>query len=202
MSSNTPALLGPRPAGATNLVEADIRQAKPPVEVPNDWAWLGWALLAAALIGLAYWAWRRWRRKRTGPAPEIVIPPHVRARDKLRSALELIHQPEPFCVLVSDTIRVYLEECFDLRAPERTTEEFLEELQESALLALNQKRSLADFLVRCDLVKFARYEPGEPELRDLYDAAMRLIDETESMPTVAAVAAQADAPPAPVSDSP
>jgi hypothetical protein len=28
-------------------------------------------------------------------------------------------------------------------------------------------------------VKFARYEPGEPELRDLHASALRLIEETE-----------------------
>jgi hypothetical protein len=27
-------------------------------------------------------------------------------------------------------------------------------------------------------VKFAKYEPGETELRELYGAAMRLVDET------------------------
>jgi hypothetical protein len=42
-----------------------------------------------------------------------------------------------------------------------------------------QKESLGDFLQRCDLVKFARYEPGEPELRDLHASALRLVEETE-----------------------
>jgi hypothetical protein len=92
--------------------------------------------------------------------------------------LALIGQPEPFCTLVSDTLRVYLEERFRFHAPDRTTEEFLDELQSSPMLSLPQKQSLGDFLVRCDLVKFARYEPGEPELRALHDAAVRLVDET------------------------
>jgi len=29
------------------------------------------------------------------------------------------------------------------------------------------------------MVKFARYEPGPPELQSLYDSSIRLIDETE-----------------------
>jgi len=28
-------------------------------------------------------------------------------------------------------------------------------------------------------VKFAKYEPGEPELRDLHGSALRLVEETE-----------------------
>jgi hypothetical protein len=31
-------------------------------------------------------------------------------------------------------------------------------------------------------VKFAKYEPGQPELQSLHDSAMRLIDETEPQP--------------------
>ena len=67
---------------------------------------------------------------------------------KLREALALISQPREFCILVSDTIRWYLEERFDFRAPERTTEEFLYELQETNLLTPDQKVSLSEFLKR------------------------------------------------------
>jgi hypothetical protein len=42
-----------------------------------------------------------------------------------------------------------------------------------------QKESLGKFLESCDLVKFAKYEPGEPELRELHDSAVRLVEETE-----------------------
>src|SRR5437868_6639404 len=39
--------------------------------------------------------------------------------------------------------------------------------------------SLADFLSQCDLIKFAKYEPTEVELRKLHEAAVRLVNETE-----------------------
>ena len=84
----------------------------------------------------------------------------------------------------------------DLRAPERTTEEFLGELRGTGRLSDLQQSLLGDFLTRCDLVKFARHEPSEPELRALHDAAVRLVEETEpllnpqaSPPTVPPVAA-------------
>ena len=182
MPTNSSALVigPPAPAATNSLTQAmDIREAKAPVEIPSGWAWLWWILGLLALAASGYALWRHWRKKQAQAIPTIVIPPHVRARDRLRAALEWLGQPERFCVLVSDTLRVYLEERFSWQAPDRTTEEFLAELQTSPLLALSQKRSLADFLMRCDLVKFARYEPGEPELRELYDAAVRLVEETE-----------------------
>jgi hypothetical protein len=43
----------------------------------------------------------------------------------------------------------------------------------------DQKDSLGEFLTCCDLVKFAKYEPGERELMDLHQSAVRLIEETE-----------------------
>jgi hypothetical protein len=154
---------------------------KPPVAIPSAWAWLGPILIALAValvVGLLLAVWRRRRNRLALAVPVVMIPPHVRARERLRGALELIGQPKPFCIAISLGLRVYLEERFQLRAPERTTEEFLDELQLSPRLSLRQKESLGDFLARCDLVKFARHEPWETELRALFEAAMRLVDET------------------------
>ena len=162
-------------AGATNA----LRDIKPPVEIPSGWAWAAWTLGALAIAGLLFWAWEYWQRQR-GIVPTVpIVPPHVRARQKLEEALALLGDPKAFCILVSDTIRWYLEERFDFHAPERTTEEFLYELTATNLLTPDQKDSLGEFLKRCDLVKFARYEPREPELRELHSAALRLVEETE-----------------------
>jgi len=172
LPTNLPSMLA---AQSTN----DLRDIKPPVEIPSGWAWVWWGLAALAAAALLFQAWRYWQKRRSELPPVPVIPPHVRAKRKLREALALIGQPREFCILVSDTIRWYLEERFTFRAPERTTEEFLSELRQTNLLTAEQKDSLGEFLQRCDLVKFARYEPGEPELHDLHDSALRLVEETE-----------------------
>jgi hypothetical protein len=165
-------------SGSTNV----LRDIKPPVAIPTGWAWVWWIAVGLALAALAYFAWRYWQKKKADAPSAPVIPAHVRAKQKLAEALALINQPKEFCIMVSDTIRWYLEERFDFRAPERTTEEFLYELRGTDLLTTDQKVSLGEFLNRCDLVKFARYEPGEAELRDLHTAAIRLIEETEPPP--------------------
>ena len=169
----------PKTAAVPGVATNALRDIKPPVEIPSGWAWAWWTLGALALAALAFWAWHVWQKKRLQIPPVPLIPPHVRARKKLEEALALIGQPREFCILVSDTIRLYLEERFDFHAPERTTEEFLYELQGTNLLLPDQKESLSEFLKRCDLVKFARYEPREPELRNLHAAALRLVEETE-----------------------
>jgi hypothetical protein len=173
----------------------DIRRIKPPVEIPDYslWLWLALACVLAAVAGYLYWRWRKNRPQLK--APVVVIPPHVRARDRLKTALALIGQPRLFAFAVSDALRLYLEERFELHAPERTTEEFLLEMQTAPHLEERHKLLLGDFLARCDLVKFARYQPGEQELRDLFDAAMRLVDETQAPALLApALEPQGNAP--------
>ncbi len=157
----------------------DIRDIKPPVEISSGWEWLWWGLAALAILSLAILAWRWWQKRQAQVPVMPPVPAHVRAKQKLQDALALIAQPKPFVIAVSDTTRYYLEERFDFHAPERTTEEFLYELQRTDLVTRDQKASLGDFLQSCDLVKFAKYEPGETELRELYGSALRLVEETE-----------------------
>lgn len=176
-------------AGATN--DLDIRGLKGPVHIPSSYAWIGWTL-GALLAAIALWLlWRKLRMRKKFPKPAALIPPHRRAKDRLRNASELLSDPYAYCSLVSDVIRSYLEERFDLHAPERTTEEFLDEMRSSTALHPDHKALLEDFLSRCDLVKFARFEPTQEELKSLLDSALRFIDETAPIAAAAPESAHA-----------
>lgn len=173
---------------------AELQDIKGPIAIESPWAWLGPAILILALaaaVALAWWWWRR------SHPPESTAPrglsPAERATNRLQAALDLIGDPERFVTEVSETARTYLEERFGLRAPERTTEEFLIELSGSVVLDSRHKHLLADFLTRCDLVKFARAEADRGELLELHSAAQRLVDETA--PTGPGSKPEATAPP-------
>ena len=175
---------------------ADIRDIAPPVEIPSGYEWLWWGLAGFAILVAGLLCWRWWQ-KRARPVPGLPpLPAHVRAKQKLQEALALLAQPKPFVIAVSDTARWYLEERFQFRAPERTTEEFLLDLKRTDRLTREQKESLSGFLESCDLVKFAKYEPGEPELRELHASAVRLVEETE--PVASAPGAQPSGPAEPL----
>ncbi len=161
----------------------DIRTIKGPVRIPSSYAWLLWLLLVLSAVAAAWCAWRKWKKSRTStPKLAPAIPPHRRAKDRLRNVNELISDPYAYCSLISDVVRSYLEERFDLHAPERTTEEFLAEMRSTTLLHPDHKALLEEFLSRCDLVKFARFEPTQDELKALLDSALRFIDETAPLP--------------------
>ena len=179
---NTNVLTIPNPAGVPGT--NDIHGIKPPVHIPMSVAMvlLVVAVTVVVTAAICVLVWWLARKKAVTPPPIPTIPPHERARQKLHEALALMDLPRPFCIAVSDTIRLYLEERFNFHAPERTTEEFLHELSATDLLLPEQKLSLGEFLSVCDMVKFAKYEPGPPELQALHDSAVRLVDETEPQP--------------------
>ncbi|HEY3855923.1 MAG TPA: hypothetical protein VGO67_16155 [Verrucomicrobiae bacterium] len=179
--TNTSALVIPAQSpAATNAAPLVFHDTvKPLIEIANVWALVFWIVAILAIGTIAWFLWRRWKAKKAAVPVTPPVPAHVRARRMLEEALALISEPKPFSIAVSGAIRGYLEERFDFHAPDRTTEEFLYELQGTDLLLTEQKQSLGEFLENCDLIKFAKYEPTETELRALHTAALRLVNETE-----------------------
>ena len=88
-------------------------------------------------------------------------------------------QLDPFFVELSDIVRRYLEQRFRLRAPELTTEEFLEVAASSPDLSKRHQQTLQVFLSQADMVKFAGLKPGPRDIQGALDAAEQFIDETE-----------------------
>ncbi|GAB4147342.1 MAG: hypothetical protein Fur0037_15530 [Planctomycetota bacterium] len=160
---------------------AELEPPAPPFGPATPWGvWAGAA--AAALAGL--WLLRRSRRRPVPPS-EVSMPAHVkalRALERLRSAPRTTPQQiDAFYVEVSSVLRVYLEGRFGLRAPERTTEEFLAELDQPAVGSVlddDQRRALRRFLSQCDLVKFAAQVPGEEVHEATFAIARDLVEAT------------------------
>jgi hypothetical protein len=179
MNTNAAIMVPAQAPAATNAAPLTFHEGlKPLIKIPNGWLWFIWIAVILALCAGAWLAWRHWKKAAAAAAPPS-IPPHVRARRALDAALALLSDPKAFTIAVSGAIRSYLEERFEFHAPDRTTEEFLHELKGTNLLTTEQKLRLGDFLATCDLIKFARYEPTETELRAMHAAALKLVNETE-----------------------
>ena len=65
-----------------------------------------------------------------------------------------------------------------LRAPERTTEEFLFEVSRDHSLSAEHRELLSSFLQEADLVKFARFQPGVEDMKRALGAAEKFIEES------------------------
>jgi hypothetical protein len=99
-------------------------------------------------------------------------------KDYIRRGLTQAYYTE-----LSDIVRHYLENRFNIRAPEMTTEEFLIKVKVDSSLSLEQKGLLRDFLTACDLVKFAKHQPAEQEATLSFASAKKLIDQTKQEQT-------------------
>lgn len=87
-------------------------------------------------------------------------------------------QADAWFVELSAIVRSYLEHRYDIRAPELTTEEFLQVASRAAELTSAHRTQLSQFLERCDRVKFAGYRPDTSESIDTLAAARAFVEET------------------------
>ncbi len=165
--------------------EQEIRPAKDGLArwpaPPSRRLWIALAILA----GLAA-AFLALRKVLTTPRTFLHMPPTVPPHEIALNALADLRakgwiealQIEPFYVALSAIVRRYLEGRFGLRAPERTTEEFIRDALTSRKLSDAHRDLVAGFLEQSDLVKFARHAPGRPDMQNALDSAERLVRET------------------------
>jgi len=172
----------------TLTVVSTLADAGPEIEAPSaplqaplrlGWWLLGAVVLVGLLAGLC-WLWPA-RRAATQPMA-VALPCHVKAQ---RAFLRLRSLPRTtpaeigfYYVELSQVLRVYLEERFGLRAPERTTEEFLRDLEGGDQLAREHRAELQQFLGCCDLVKFAAQVPSEAEQANVLAIAESFVEAT------------------------
>lgn len=161
---------------------ADIRDIRGPKRFASKiWLYTLTVLAVLLIIGGVFSFILLKKKKEEAKAPPLLA--HIIAYEAL-VALEkkdYIHkgQTKAYYIELSDIVRRYLENRFNIRAPEMTTEEFLIKVKVDSSLSLEHKGLLRDFLTNCDLVKFAKYQPAETEASLALASARKLIDQTK-----------------------
>ena len=164
------------------LVIADIADV---VQLPKKTSPWPIAIVAVVIVAVAVLiVWVRLRRGKSAGIVRIFRPAHEIAYERLSAlvAAKLIEagRLKEFYERISNILRHYIEDRFDLMAPERTTEEFLFELQYTQALSVGDKDSLGEFLRHCDLVKFARHQPTTEQIQKTFDLVKEFIEKTKS----------------------
>ena len=124
------------------------------------------------LIGLAIWLIKWWRNR-----PVTVQTPRQRALDQLARIETEIDKltPYQFSIRVSDILRRYVMEQYQLPVTRQTSVEFLNALAAVSPFSADEQTLLSDFLNRCDLIKFARYDATREDSRLLLDEAEHFV---------------------------
>ena len=80
---------------------------------------------------------------------------------------------------LSLVLRTYIEDRFEIRAPELTTEEFLAVLRQDPKFSYEQREMLRSFLGECDMIKFAKGETSAELAKEATDNIKNFIEQTK-----------------------
>jgi len=178
---------GGLPANQDSIQVAPIKNIKEEASNFSDYLIYFIIIGLALLLGLIYWWYTKYYKRRldsvvTMEEPEVYIPPHIIAKERLEKLKEKeLWQKGDVKGYQSELtyiIREYLEGRYDIAALESTTDEIVKDLIEE----LNDKEdvvSLRKILQVADLVKFAKAKPDENVHESFMNEAEDFVERTK-----------------------
>jgi hypothetical protein len=165
-----------------NKSGAQLQDIRPPETVAVRSYALLWGVLGAILVAAAALiGWRLWKRRPRSVPVVPVLPLDARTRNAL-AALAAEDLPgkgmiKEFYSRLSDIVRGYIHERYQVDALECTTTELLDNLAHVEATRL-PREALAAFLQESDLVKFARAQMSPESCDHALAFANRLLELT------------------------
>lgn len=163
----------------------DIKDIKPPIKIPFDLLTLIIIASIIILIILAalyyYRAQQKKKQKKVERRRVYLIPPHVKALTALNEleGKKLWQQGliKEYHSTITEIIRRYFEERFNILALESSTSEIMEQLTR-VVLPEDIYKTVNDFLNNADLVKFAKYKPLPSVNEEMMKQAIHIVENT------------------------
>ena len=156
------------------FIAQEFHDIAPPLDyslIPPWLIFLG-VFVSLTLVGLLVLLVARSFRR---PAPlELPRERALAMLEQMRSEIERTNSYR-FSIRVSDILRHYVTEQFNLPVTRQTSVEFLTALSQASPFSEDEKSLLEDFLNRCDLIKFARYEATSEDSQLLLEEAVRFV---------------------------
>jgi len=160
-----------------------------PVTLGEILPWILLALLAALIVWLIIRLARKFKKtKKEIIAPAIIEPAHViafRELEKLQS--EMLWQKgetKKYYTRLTEIIRQYLENRFQVYSLELTTSETLEVLIKTGFKKNELYNKLKSVLTGADLVKFAKYKPEQIENESSFSNSWDFVSATKVVEVV------------------
>jgi hypothetical protein len=156
------------------LAAEEFHDIAPPVDYSllPPWVIFCGVLLALVLLGvITWWVRCRWRRPKPQQSPRERT---LEQLDRIGREIETL-SPYQFSIRLSDILRRYVTDQYHLPVTRQTSVEFLSALTQASPFSEDEKSLLEDFLNRCDLIKFARYDATMEDSRLLLEEATRFV---------------------------
>jgi len=157
-----------------NFLAEEFHDISPPVDYSLIPPWLVFVIVFVALSLLGLMVWLFVKRRKPGLPPKL--PRDIALEELERIGCEIERMgPYQFSIRVSDILRKYVTQQYGLPATRQTSIEFLTALAKVSPFSVEEKSLLEDFLSRCDLIKFARYEATTSDSESLLEEATRFV---------------------------
>ena len=159
-------------AGDT-LQEMELRELKGTLPLLTRTGWWPLLILGCILLGGILFVTRFFINSQ-----KPTLSPHEKAMLALQSLSGSNQDVHSFYTSLSNIVRTYIEDRFNISAHGQTTREFLIAEKENPRLEQYDRQALADFLIAADLVKFARFEPESNMWDEAIQRAKQFISNT------------------------
>jgi hypothetical protein len=156
------------------LLAEEFHDIAPPVDYSLIPPWLVFviAFVVLSLLGLVVWWFARRRKPELPPkAPREIA---LEELEQIRAEIDRT-PPYQFSIRISDILRRYVTQQYGLPATRQTSIEFLTAAAKAPSFSADDKSLLEDFLNRCDLIKFAKYEATTSDSELLLEEAVRFV---------------------------
>jgi len=160
----------------------EIKDVKSPITIPYDWKWLLlWIALAVIMVIVGIYLYKKYKLKKSEEPIKkrvVKIPAHIKALRALNNQqLWQKGSVKEYHSQITEIIRTYFEERFNLAAMELTTTESMLQLS-----SIKEAKNISDltfnFLTNADLVKFAKFQPLESVNNEMMTQANDIVQNT------------------------
>ncbi len=170
-----------------------IADIKAPIDAPMTFKEFmqrfGWYILIVLLLGILTYIIIRYIKKRNSGNKSIFvkekpkIPAHIAAIERINNLKNKgLHKKEdlkPFYTELSNIIRMYMEDRFNIPALEQITSEIINDFDKTEFGTKEMKNKLRDLLSLSDTVKFAKNKPDEHENAIMIEYALSFVNKTK-----------------------
>ena len=164
-----------------------LRPAASPVALPTppsrSLIWVGLVALALGVVAVAALWWRKRRVNEPALSPAELAWLEL---ERLVAADLAAADIKAYYGELTGVVRRFIERSTGIRAPEQTTEEFLQAIARDHSFAAPSSQRLAAFLQAADLVKFAGYQPARHDIEESFTRAQQFIGLEREVGTEAA----------------
>ncbi len=162
--------------------EEQLRDIQPPLLLPEDPNYaLAIAIVAGCCLLLCFLLWFfKFRKKKieVDGIHEVALAELIRLRKLMNQEGASLYATK-----LSDVLRSYIEQRFQIPSSRQTSREFFESLNDNpidtAMLFAQHTENLKQCLTQCDMAKFAKSIPSGKNMEQMEEAVQKFIESTK-----------------------